>query len=66
MTSTEGQPFSEFNVAVDRDSILARYFESGFPKVTFEWSSKPAADPHRVDLTSSTSPKGSSSLCARC
>ena len=51
MTSTEGQPFSEFNVAVDRDSILARYFESGFPKVTFEWSSQPSsADPHRLDL----------------
>src|SRR5215831_5027822 len=50
LTSSEGQPFSEFNVAVDRDAILARYFEQGFPKVTFEWSSKPAADPHRVDL----------------
>jgi len=36
---------------VDRDAILARYFEGGFPKATFEWSSKPAAeDPHRVDL----------------
>ena len=52
LSSTEGQPFSEFNVAVDRDSILARYFESGFPKATFEWNSKPApGDPHRVDLT---------------
>jgi outer membrane protein insertion porin family len=51
LSSTQGQPFSEFNVAVDRDAILARYFESGFPKATFEWSSKPAdADPHRVDL----------------
>jgi outer membrane protein insertion porin family len=50
LTSAEGQPFSEFNVAVDRDAILARYFEQGFPKVTFEWSSKPAAEPHRVDL----------------
>jgi outer membrane protein insertion porin family len=51
LSSTPGQPFSEFNVAVDRDAILARYFESGFPKVTFEWNSKPAAaDAHRVDL----------------
>ncbi len=50
LSSVAGQPFSDFNVAVDRDTILARYFESGFPNVTFEWSSKPAAQPHRVDL----------------
>ena len=50
LSSTPGQPFSEFNVAVDRDTVLARYFEAGFPKATFEWSSKPAADPHRIDL----------------
>jgi outer membrane protein assembly complex protein YaeT len=50
LTSSDGQPFSEFNVAVDRDTILADYFENGFPRATFEWSSKPAAEPHRVDL----------------
>ncbi len=50
LSSTAGQPFSEFNVAVDRDAILARYFENGFPNATFEWSSRPAAEPHRMDL----------------
>lgn len=50
LSSTAGQPFSEFNVAVDRDAILARYFEKGFADVTFEWSSKPAAQPYRVEL----------------
>ena len=50
LSSAEGQPFSEFNVAVDRDTILAQYFDNGFPHATFEWSSKPAAEPHRVDL----------------
>jgi len=50
LSSVKGQPFSDFSVAVVRDAILARYFEGGFPGVTFEWSSKPAADPHRVDL----------------
>jgi outer membrane protein assembly complex protein YaeT len=50
LSSTEGQPFSEFNVAVDRDTVLARYFESGFPGATFEWSSTPAPVPYRVDL----------------
>ncbi len=49
LSSTDGQPFSDFNVAVDRDTILAEYFGKGFPRVTFEWSSKPAAE-HRVDL----------------
>ncbi|MBS1856770.1 MAG: BamA/TamA family outer membrane protein [Acidobacteria bacterium] len=51
LSSTQGQPFSEFNVALDRDAILARYFESGFPKATFEWNSKPSAnDPYRLDV----------------
>jgi outer membrane protein insertion porin family len=50
LSSSEGQPFSEFNVAVDRDTILAQYFEKGFPRATFEWSSTPAADPHQIDL----------------
>jgi len=50
LSSVVGQPFSEFNVAVDRDSILAKYFEGGFPNATFEWSSKPSAKPNRVDL----------------
>ncbi|HTX35728.1 MAG TPA: POTRA domain-containing protein [Bryobacteraceae bacterium] len=50
LSSIHGQPFSEFNVAVDRDTILAEYFSNGFPKATFEWSSSTAAAPHRVDL----------------
>jgi outer membrane protein insertion porin family len=51
LSSIKGQPFSEFNVAVDRDAILAQYFEKGFPSATFEWNSKPSAMPYRVDLT---------------
>jgi outer membrane protein assembly complex protein YaeT len=50
LNSTEDQPFSEFNVAVDRDTILAQYFDNGFPNATFEWSSKPAGKPHLMDL----------------
>ena len=50
LSSSAGEPFSEFNVAVDRDTILARYSEKGFPQATFEWSSEPAADPHRLKL----------------
>lgn len=51
LSSIAGQPFSEFNVAVDRDTILAAYSEKGFPRAQFEWSSKPAADPHQVELS---------------
>jgi outer membrane protein assembly complex protein YaeT len=51
LSSVEGQPFSEYNVAVDRDTILQQYSTRGFPNATFEWSSKPASEPHQVDLT---------------
>jgi outer membrane protein assembly complex protein YaeT len=50
LSSTENQPFSEYSVAVDRDTILARYFELGFANASFEWNSKPAAGDYRVDL----------------
>jgi outer membrane protein assembly complex protein YaeT len=50
LSSNAGQPFSEFNIAVDRDSILSEYFRKGFPSATFEWSSEAAARPYRVDL----------------
>ncbi|MBI3470201.1 MAG: BamA/TamA family outer membrane protein [Candidatus Solibacter usitatus] len=50
LSSAEGQPFSEFNVAVDRDNILARYFNEGFPNAAFEWNVTPAEAPNQVDL----------------
>jgi outer membrane protein insertion porin family len=33
--STTGQPYSDFNVTTDRDSILAIYFNEGFPEASF-------------------------------
>jgi outer membrane protein insertion porin family len=50
LSSTPGQPFSEFNVALDRDAILARSFDRGFAAATFEWSFAPAEQPYRVKL----------------
>ncbi len=50
LSSVPDQPFSDFNVAVDRDTILARYFENGFPDATFEWTFSPAGEANRVDL----------------
>jgi outer membrane protein insertion porin family len=50
LSSVEGQPFSEYNIGVDRDTILEQYSINGFPDATFEWSSSPAKQPHQVDL----------------
>lgn len=50
LSSTAGQPFSEFNVASDRDTLLAYYYSQGFPDATFEWNSSPAAGDHEVNL----------------
>ncbi|MBS1873922.1 MAG: BamA/TamA family outer membrane protein [Acidobacteria bacterium] len=48
--SAAGQPFSEYNVASDRDAVLAYYFNAGYPNATFDWSQSPSADPHKVDV----------------
>jgi len=50
LSSTEGQPFSDFSVAADRDAILAYYFTNGFPNASFEWNSKPSSQPQKVEL----------------
>ena len=34
--SVSGQPFSEFNMASDRDAILNYYFDLGYPDVKIE------------------------------
>jgi outer membrane protein insertion porin family len=33
--STAGQPYSDFNVAGDRDNVLALYYNQGFPEAQF-------------------------------
>ena len=48
--STPGQPFSEFNVATDRDTVLSYYFNNGFPNATFDWGQAPADEERRVNL----------------
>jgi outer membrane protein insertion porin family len=35
VASTPGQPYSDFNVATDRDNILAMYYNEGFPDARF-------------------------------
>ncbi len=50
LNSSEDQPFSEFNVAADRDAIISYYFQNGFANANFEWSSTPGTKPTLVDL----------------
>ncbi|HWF11233.1 MAG TPA: BamA/TamA family outer membrane protein, partial [Bryobacteraceae bacterium] len=42
LASAAGQPFSEVNIAIDRKTILTRYFEQGFPAATFEAAWRPS------------------------
>lgn len=48
--SSEGQPFSDMNVATDQDTILNYFFNNGFPNATFEATVTPAAEPQRMNL----------------
>lgn len=48
----EGQPFSQSNIASDRDNVVSYYFNNGFPNVQFESSYREvSSDPPRVALT---------------
>ena len=52
LSTAEGQPFSDFNIANDRDTLLNEYFNNGFPDATFEAAATPAAGaPNRMDVT---------------
>ncbi|HSE49064.1 MAG TPA: outer membrane protein assembly factor BamA [Terriglobales bacterium] len=52
LNTSEGQPYSDFNVATDRDAIVNYYFDHGFPQVSFESEAKPMpGDPQRMDVT---------------
>ncbi len=48
--SQRGQPFSEYSVAEDRETILAFYGNAGYPNATFEWNASPGPEPHTVGL----------------
>jgi outer membrane protein insertion porin family len=52
LTTAEGQPYSEQNLANDRQSILSYYFNHGFSNATLEITTKPSAEPpNREDVT---------------
>jgi outer membrane protein insertion porin family len=42
--STAGQPYSDFNVAGDRNNVMALYYNQGFPNAAFHSSIEPVPD----------------------
>lgn len=50
ITSTEGQPYSTFSIATDRDNLLNFYYNNGYPDASLEVSAQPSPDPHRMDV----------------
>jgi outer membrane protein insertion porin family len=51
INTVAGQPFSEFNMASDREALLSYYFNIGFPDVRVETFSQPAATPDLMNVT---------------
>jgi len=52
INTAQGQPFSEYNIAQDRDNVLNYYFNHGFPRAAFEAAAQPiSGQPHRMDVT---------------
>lgn len=49
--SSQGQPFSDFNMSSDRDNILALYYNEGFPEARFEPLAEEDGAPNRIRLT---------------
>jgi outer membrane protein assembly complex protein YaeT len=46
-----GQPYSDVNIASDRNAILTFYSLQGFPKASFQYQVTPAKEPNHVMLT---------------
>jgi outer membrane protein insertion porin family len=52
LNTAEGQPFSEYYIAEDRDNLLNYYFNRGFPDATFEATANPIpGQSNRMDVT---------------
>jgi outer membrane protein insertion porin family len=50
LQSITDEPFSEANIAVDRDTILSYYYNNGYPDATFDWTQTPGEGENRVNL----------------
>lgn len=43
-----GEPYSENNIALDRDYIIRQYQSAGFPDASFSYSATPGPGPHQL------------------
>jgi outer membrane protein insertion porin family len=50
LRSIPGEPYSESNIAADRDTILNYYYNNGYPNAAFDWSQSPGPLATQVDL----------------
>jgi outer membrane protein insertion porin family len=50
ITSVEGQPFADVNMASDRDAVLTYYYAHGFPSAVFTAAWQPSSTPHHVNV----------------
>jgi outer membrane protein insertion porin family len=50
LRSIPGEPYSESNIAADRDTILNFYYNNGYPDAAFDWTQSPGPLPTQVDL----------------
>ncbi len=50
LSSQQGQPFSEFDIASDREAIIDRYGAAGYSDATFEWAWALGSSPSTVVL----------------
>ncbi|HYM77842.1 MAG TPA: POTRA domain-containing protein [Candidatus Dormibacteraeota bacterium] len=52
LSTQAGQPFSEQNLANDRERVLSYYFDHGYPNASLEISTTPSSsEPNRADVT---------------
>src|SRR6266851_1647548 len=59
--STPGQPFSDFDLATDRDNILTLYYNEGFPQARFSPSVEELAAPEAASMESGPASNGAAS-----
>ncbi|MDX2179473.1 MAG: BamA/TamA family outer membrane protein [Bryobacteraceae bacterium] len=50
MQSKPGQPYSETQLAADRDAVLNAFFNLGYAGAALEWSAAPGSAPKTVDV----------------
>ena len=52
LSTQPGQPYSDQDLANDRERILSYYFDHGFPNASLELTTEPSAtEPHRENVT---------------